>query len=143
MQKIWRELISATLKIECDLKIDIYKDKKLYKDMWELTKDHFGINTNFSFNTNKKAIYEKILNKSSDMGVMPYFNAEFPWWIDLCKPQYNNIKINLILPYFKTFQTRNNTQCVCISLNRDDIFRGAKLYILKFNFRSKMQIDTI
>ncbi len=137
MQKIWRELISATLKIECNLNITIYKTKFTYKDLWETTKDHFGINTNFSFNTNRHKIYENLLNKSTDMAIMPYFDAKSFWWIDLCKPQYKEIKINLILPYFKEFKTLNNTKSVCISLNNDDIFRYQKLYILKFNYKIK------
>lgn len=132
MQKIWRELISATLKIECNLTIGILKDSKNYVDMWELTKDHFGAYTNLILIEDANNLLDMLVNKQIDVAILPNFTASNKkWWQLLALSQYQNLKINLILPLFKEFKTLNNNQALCVSLNNDD--KGKALFYVLQN----------
>jgi chorismate mutase len=132
MQKIWRELISATLKIECNLTIGILKDANNYRDMWELTKDHFGVYTNLILIEDTKNLLDMLIDKKIDVAILPSFNSTAnKWWAWLGMAQYKNIKINLELPLFKDFKTLNANKALCLSLNNDD--RAEVLFYLASN----------
>lgn len=132
MQKMWRELISATLKIECNLRVGILKDCNNYVDMWELTKDHFGVYTNLLLIENTQTILDMLMNKTIDVAILPYFNSTpNKWWQLLALAQYQNLNINLQLPLFKEFKTLNNNQALCVSLNKDD--KGEELFYVLNN----------
>ncbi|MFL1780557.1 putative chorismate mutase domain-containing protein [Candidatus Hepatincolaceae symbiont of Richtersius coronifer] len=123
MQRIWREIISATLKIECDLRIAIFQSPSFKNSaeifpLWEITKDHFGSHSNFSLNKDAKEIFSLIANKKADCGIFqvpsPSNNnsikaksskvCEQPWWSLFLQAEFKDLRINLILPHIQDFK---------------------------------------
>ncbi len=134
MQKIWREIISATLNIECGLKIGIYGTKNATDittfGLWEISKDHFGSATDFCLNKDINSLFEELSNKKLDAIILPDFNHKTKWWFQLKNNSLKHIKINLVLPNIRSFNTLFNIQGVCLSLNNKDILEN-KYYVSK------------
>jgi chorismate mutase len=132
MQAIWRQIISATLKIECDLKIEIYKNPSNFYELWELSKDFFGVASNYHLNHNIENMFEKLINQQVDALVLPApEGSSLKWWLNLIKPQYQRIKINMVFPFLHKFQTLCQGKAMCLSLNNNDVFPDNYLYIIK------------
>lgn len=136
MQKIWRELISATLNIECGLKVQILDNKPNLNGLWEITKDHFGSSSTLSLNNNATAILQNLINKTATVVIMPYpqdisEEANKNWWLLLLKEEFKHVRINLELPFIKDFIVLNPTQGLCLSLNTKDTFTDIYFYIIK------------
>jgi chorismate mutase/prephenate dehydratase len=70
MQKIWRELISATLKIECNLAVGIFAPQEDIYNFWELTKDHFGVSANLILYKTLEELLMAIESKKINCGVV-------------------------------------------------------------------------
>jgi chorismate mutase len=131
MQKIWRELISATLYIECQLFIDIYKNSSNYADLWEITKDHFSGISNLKLSGNLEESFNKLINKEVEAVIVPTpQDSDIDWWNKMQEEKYKNIRISLKLPMLKQIKTLNNMEGFCLSLNTKDIFNN-KFYLVK------------
>lgn len=135
MQKIWRELISATLFIECELKILVYKNPTNYFDLWEITKDHFSGAINLEINDNLTNIFDELISQKAECIVLPDFkDANTKWWPFLLQEKYNKIKVNMKLPFILGFKTLGNSKGFICSLNDKEIFNDNLLYIIEKPF---------
>ncbi|MDR2007526.1 MAG: chorismate mutase [Alphaproteobacteria bacterium] len=118
MQKIWRELISATLYIEGGLRILIYKDFNL----WELTKDHFSGGANLDLSEDIVFMLDELVNKRCECIVLPELSdSPINWQNLLNEPKYAKVKVNLKLPFFKDIKTFGDKQGLVLSLSPDVI----------------------
>lgn len=132
LQKIWRELISATLFIECELRILIYKNSKNYFDLWEITKDHFSGSINLEINEDINYIFNELINQKTECIVLPNFkDSDTKWWEFLLQEKYQHIKINMQLPFILGFKTLGNSKGFILSLNDKEIFSDNLLYIIE------------
>lgn len=132
MQKIWRELISATLFIECKLRIIVYKNSKNYFDLWEITKDHFSGSINLEINEDINYILNELINQKAECIVLPNFkDTDIKWWTFLLQDKYSQIKINMKLPFILGFKTLGNSKGFILSLNDKEVFNDNLLYILE------------
>ncbi|MCL2566965.1 MAG: chorismate mutase [Alphaproteobacteria bacterium] len=116
MQKIWRELISASLYIEGGLRILIYKDFNL----WELAKDHFSGGANLEMCEDIPFMLNELVSGKCECIVLPDFTDSPINWKDiLIEEKYADININLKLPYFKEIKTFDNKQGFVLSLSKE------------------------
>ncbi|MDR0484979.1 MAG: chorismate mutase [Alphaproteobacteria bacterium] len=138
MQKIWREIISATLYIEGNLKIIIYRNFNL----WEITKDHFSGTVNLEVCEDIPSILNELIAKNTECIVLPDFkDSPIKWWTLLLEEEYNNIKINFQLPYLGGIKTFGNAKGFILSLNNQDIFSENLLYIIEKTINITLDIN--
>ncbi len=131
MQKIWRELISATLDIECNMKIMIYKNPSNYHGLWEISKDHFSGGIDLLLMENIQGMFDNLIEKKCECIILPSpGDSDIKWWEFLLFDNYKQIKINLLLPFLSKIKTLSNTKGFCLSLNDKDISEDFFFYIL-------------
>lgn len=110
IQKIWREIISATLQIENSINIGVYSKNNLHS-MFELTKDHFGVSANIIKYKSADLLKQHLLNKTLNCAVV---NNSFKQRKQfLC----NNIKQQITLPVLKNIPQFKNTTAMVIGLS--------------------------
>lgn len=131
MQKIWREIISATLYIECQLTIHIYNKNNNY-ELWELAKDHFGSFSNLHTHSSSEDLFKLLSLGKTECIILPYPNLQEQWWLHLLNPTYKNIRVNLELPYLKSIKTFTNAKGMCLSNNTKDA-SAISFFIIKYN----------
>ncbi len=140
LQKIWREIISATLFIECNLRIIVYKNSKNYFDLWEITKDHFSGSINLEINEYINYLFNELINQKTECIVLPNFcDSDIKWWEFLLQEKYKSIKINMKLPFILGFKTLGNSKGFILSLNDVEIFSENLLYIVEKPLDSKVE----
>lgn len=91
IQKIWRELISATLLIEGDLSFILPKNKNLPTQL-ELTKYYFSNNANYLIAKNLQDCFQQI-NQHPSLNILvspPSFHNKKKWWLLYYNFYYKN-----------------------------------------------------
>lgn len=141
MQKIWREIISATLYIECQLNIHIYNKNNNY-ELWELTKDHFGSFSNLHTCSNVTNLFQLLALGNTECIILPYPNPQEQWWLNLLNPAYKNIRINVELPYLQGIKTFSNAKGICLSNNTKDT-SSLSFFIIRYNKSNYSPLETI
>lgn len=107
MQKIWREIIGATLQIECKLTVALFKasSSSLENDfnLWEVAKDHFGVSSNLLIYNNLNNIIQDIKLQKLHCVVLYKNDAE------VLLKEFKDLTIYLTLPEenFLTFAKAN------------------------------------
>ncbi|XWO14201.1 chorismate mutase [Candidatus Hepatincola sp. Pdp] len=129
MQKIWREIISATLYIECQLTIHIYNKNNNY-ELWELAKDHFGSFSNLVTHSKVEDLLQYLAQGKTEAIILPYPNSQEQWWLHFLNPAYQDIRINLELPYLQGIKTFTKAKGMCLSKNTKDT-SALKFFIIK------------
>lgn len=139
LQKIWRELISATLYIECKLRIIVYKNSNNYFDLWEITKDHFSGAINLEINDDINYLFNELIEQKTECIVLPDFkDSNITWWEFLLQEKYKNVKINMQLPFIEGFKTLGNSKGFILSLNNVEIFNDNLLYAVNKSIKNEL-----
>lgn len=109
IQKIWREIIGATLKIEESINIGVYSKNNLHS-IFELTKDHFGVSANIVKYKSASLLKQHLLNKTLNCAVVDNGFKQRKQF--LC----NNIKQQIMLPMLTNVPQFSNTKAMVIGL---------------------------
>ncbi len=103
MQRIWRELIMATLFIEGPFDIAMLKpkDTEKYIQIRETALAQFSFNTKITAFKSTDDAFESVLNNSATIAVFAHEKeAEDKWWVNLSNnKKFESIKLNLTLPF--------------------------------------------
>ncbi len=106
MQRIWRELIMATLFIEGPFNIAMLKpkDTEKYIQIRETALAQFSFNTKITGFKNVQDTFESVLSNNSIVAIFAHEKeAEDKWWVVLKEnTKFNNIKLSLALPFLPT-----------------------------------------
>ena len=97
--RIWREILSTSLKLQGSFKIAVYKPNNQNGDEWgyiSATREHFGSNTPIVTYLTQRRVIEAILEDECHIGILPTptRNDESSWWRHLAV-QGNTVKNGL------------------------------------------------
>lgn len=130
MQKIWRELISASSAIEESIKIEVLNKDNQISPLWVLTRDHFGTYSNVVINNSVEKILNNIEKDQTNIGVIPFPDEDIDWWNSLIK--YPNIKVSLTLPFLPLpSNTKNETGVILSKAELEKSVEDSSLFLIK------------
>lgn len=130
MQKIWRELISASSAIEENIKIEVLNKDNQVSPLWVLTRDHFGTYSNIVVNNSVEKILNNIESNKTNIGVIPFPDSKVNWWDQLIK--HPNIKVSLTLPFLPLpNNTKNETGVILSKAELEESVEDSSLFLIK------------
>jgi chorismate mutase len=94
--RIWREILSTSVKLQCNFDIAVYKPENQNDEEWgymSATREHFGSNTPIITYPTQRRVIEAVLEDECAIGILPIpaRNDESSWWRHLAV-QGNTIK---------------------------------------------------
>ena len=135
---IWREILSASVKLQGTFKLAVYKPETRSDENWgyiSSAREHFGSHTPITTYPSQRRVVEAVLEDECSIGILPtpIRNEDNPWWRHLAV-QGNTVKngssskparIIAKLPFaaptieYGQFGT-GSTECVVISKSEAD-----------------------
>jgi len=145
---IWREILSASVKLQGTFKLAVYKPELESNENWGYiasARGHFGSQTPITTYTSQRRVIEAVLENECSIGILPtpIRNEDNPWWRHLAV-QGNTVKngssskparIIAKLPFaaptieYGQFGT-GSTECVVISKSEADASGLDETYIV-------------
>ena len=145
---IWREILSASVKLQGTFKLAVYKPELESNENWGYiasARGHFGSQTPSTTYTSQRRVIEAVLENECSIGILPtpIRNEDNPWWRHLAV-QGNTVKngssskparIIAKLPFaaptieYGQFGT-GSTECVVISKSEADASGLDETYIV-------------
>jgi len=106
--RIWREIISATLALESEFSISVFKPDNQKTGLayeW-LARNYFGIDTKLTIARTTKDVLRSVKDGGVTVGVLPmpndddqFITDEEPWWIKLANEEHDHPMIIARLPW--------------------------------------------
>ncbi len=117
MQRIWRELIMATLFIEGPFIMAILQEENInrYIALREISLAHFSFNTKINPYQSTKSALNAVLNNQATVAIFDKESSHHnKWWVELYENEdYRQIKLNLTLPFIKSVNDCDVTGFCC------------------------------
>lgn len=139
IQRIWRELIGATLAIECKLTFGILvAQNTVVQDLWELLVSYFGVKVQFVLSNCIDELIQQLQQQQIDAVICEFYSS-IPWWYNL--PNYTDVKINTFLPFIQGISSYNHLKAVVLSQNTHDVNYNQMFFVATFNDVADYQSD--
>lgn len=97
MQKVWRELIAASLRIEGDLNIEVLVTPDNELPLLIHSRDHFGIYSNIQSASCLKTVMANLQHNKTQLAIVPFPDPKVKWWDYLVEDP--SLKVGLTLPF--------------------------------------------
>ena len=96
IQQIWREIVAATLRSECDFSIcTLDKNAALFS----LSQKQFGVLTPISLYSSSENLFSFLRNDTHALGILPYKSSFFKNFVE--NKFYNEFKVVALLPFLQ------------------------------------------
>ena len=128
--RIWREVMSAYLKMQGHLSMAVYmpEDGAAY---WDLARDQYGSQTPMSAHKSVRGVIGAVQSEEAAIGVLPTptLSDSDPWWRHLYSHAHNTPHILSRLPFASTEKVRGIFQeAVIIGLPSEDHTNNERYY---------------
>lgn len=142
--RIWREVMSAYLKLQGHLAMAVYMPEP-GAGYWDLARDQYGSQTPMSAQPSVRGVISAVQNEDAAIGVLPVpqFSDQAPWWHHLYSQGENTPHILSRLPVAQTEKVRGTYQeAVIIGLPSDD-HTDLERYYTVVEFDTEINAQTI
>jgi len=134
--RIWREVMSAYLKLQGHLAMAVYMPEP-GAGYWDLARDQYGSQTPMTAQTSTRGVISAVQNGDAAIGVLPVplLDDSDPWWRHLYSLAENTPHILSRLPVAQTEKVRGTYQeGLIIGLPSEDHTDNERYYtIIEFN----------
>jgi chorismate mutase/prephenate dehydratase len=134
--RIWREVMSAYLKMQGHLSMAVYMPEP-GAAYWDLARDQYGSQTPMTAHASVRGVIGAVQSGEAAIGVLPVpdFSDSDPWWRHLFSTAHNTPHILSRLPVASTEKVRGTYQeAVIIGLPSEDHTDNERYYTaIEFN----------
>ncbi len=114
LQRIWREIIIATLTLEGGFSVgilaDAFGDEVKNWALHDLCRDHFGTWAPIVYQKDIQDLLQDLLDIKVDIAILPQIEATFnePWWHILANMNQDNNKLKINVCFYMPFTGLSN-----------------------------------
>ncbi len=114
--RMWRELLSATARLQGDLTVAVYAPPE-DRGLWDVARDHFGSTTPFHPVREPVQAVRAVVDDTATLAVVPWPDSEDrqPWWRTLLTEDAKTPRVVARLPFLERGGGRDGPPALAIA----------------------------